>query len=902
MITIDSPYLATTAGNYTAAHLTEVALAENNYAPLVVVDFGEVEVLAVDAGEEITLPEDWESVRAIASNGQTFTPAENPESPQAGEFVCNPYTNTVRVYGSYGRSLQIYGLTRSIKFSPPLLSPPYPALFTNLPLQGTIQISRSFEQQPSAQFELESTLPKSQLQAIFTPGGELELYGIPLRINSVSITELPRAIYPDARCQLSVSLGGKWENYNEPVFLRSNGKNDTPNDTPFQDADCLIPSGASADTFYTTTTVPALLKKAGIPYSGPTLAVVDIDKGTRRDAAVNPVGLLEERVRVANSFIRWSSAAAVEAVPISGLRVWEYQEHEILGEVTTSYEAIAKTSKKAIAIPNLNPPLPDLTNFPSTVTAAPIPTLKNELPTALGFEYPNSELSGKFQETRRDQFERTQGQSQLRYVRKEPTKTTRIEGDAEAHVPLEGVESIQVMSLCFDAGGQTKTRTTVYEEDGATIYEIDEIWGFAYIAREIYDDSRDRLNGDPNQYWQCLKQTRTDYTYDLATGYFLYTYTSGYNTVRYRQESAESPETLGLDPDDSEYELYQFIRIPVVGRNSNKLRLDPNYTTEGLSELTKICNRDGTSTLVPVINPNFAPDYYVEEQRQESVAFASRPNPENEGVVGTADDPLLPDLIVGEESRFEKKTQITPAIYQQILTGSNNGYPTSKQGQELTAQQIVDYIKQFKAQGPSINQALEETSIERSTGDPPVAQRKPAVYEQEQAKNGIDAGFEPTYKYYLQTAGYTIDDPVNGSENFSVAETLEEALTAAKCKAAIENWRNGFSENLQIAANSQIKEGDRFNYWCNGEYRKRIVLSAQTPLNILGTVNGQPKVTGITTLTLGRWMLPNVNYVKIPMPTASISNFNVVNQTLGGVLDWTRVRSRRNPNPSPDTQ
>ncbi|MHC5832861.1 MAG: hypothetical protein ACYT04_96985, partial [Nostoc sp.] len=94
-----------------------------------------------------------------------------------------------------------------------------------------------------------------------------------------------------------------------------------------------------------------------------------------------------------------------------------------------------------------------------------------------------------------------------------------------------------------------------------------------------------------------------------------------------------------------------------------------------------------------------------------------------------------------------------------------------------------------------------------------------------------------------QTAGYTAASPVNGSESFPLAKTLGEALIAASCKLAIENWRNGFTETLQIGGNLDIKEGDRFNYWCNGEYRQRVILGIQTTLNILGAVNGVPKVT-----------------------------------------------------------
>jgi hypothetical protein len=124
---------------------------------------------------------------------------------------------------------------------------------------------------------------------------------------------------------------------------------------------------------------------------------------------------------------------------------------------------------------------------------------------------------------------------------------------------------------------------------------------------------------------------------------------------------------------------------------------------------------------------------------------------------------------------------------------------------------------------------------------------------------------------------------------------------AARCKLAIENWRNRLTETLQIDGNLLIKEGDRFNYYCNGEFRQRVVLGVQTTINILGVVNGIPKVTATTSLTLGRWMLPNLTYSKVLVPKepkapeVNITVLNVIDAELGSIIDWARIRSRRNP-------
>ncbi len=882
MIFIDSPYLQETIGTYSAAIVAQVMLADNNYAPLTVIDYGGIaSAIIVNPAD---LPDDWQQITSVIANGVILSPAENPESPQIGEFIYNPYANTVEPFTKEPvQSLLITGTPKIISMIPPLLPPPYPALFTSLPIEGSIQISRSFENQPSAQFEFETTLSKGQLQSLFAPGLELDLYGIALRINNISITELPRSIYPNSRCKVSVSLGSKWENYlNEPVFLRSDGANPIT----FNQFECQ-PSGTTSDQ-NRSTTIQALLTKLGISYIGPTLAPIDIPRDTPRDATANPVQLLQDRVRLANCFLRWSNAGGIEAIPINNLPTWSYNEWDIIGEIETNYEAIARPSKKPFTAPYLNPLPPNLTSFPSTIQSAPTPTLGYEYPTALAFEYPNVELTGDFQDNPSQQEEATQGNSKPRFVRKPTKRETRIEGDSNAYNPPEDVDTIQAMSLCFDLGGPTKNRIYVTEEDGAVVEQINEIWGFFFIADQIYDENKEKLSGNPDNYWGCIRRTTASHVYNENTGYLLNIYENGYNTVRYRQESSESPETLQFSPDDEDYSLYKFFQIPVLSQTSNLLRLMPEYSIQDGLEWITICNRDGTSSLEAVINPDYAPPYYTEAERTESSAFARRSNPDDETL----------DLIVGEESRFESSLQISEAVYEEKLIGFEEGYPVYKRGQEISPARYSKYIKQFKAQGQQIAEALEQTSVENGTGSPPQASRRPPRYTREDPapKDKIEREKEK-YRYFLRTEGYNQSDPTNGTESFPLAKNFEEAFQAAKCKAAIENWRNGLQEKISISGNLNIKEGDRFNYFCNGESRQRVVLSVSHVFNILGVVDNIPKITLLTQLTLGRWILPSVDYSKVLVPVQDLNGTITfaLNQTLGSILSHIRSPSRRNP-------
>jgi hypothetical protein len=891
-------------GNYSA--YMEVG-ESGYYAALANVEIEGERINFVAVGEiPIQLDADF-IPKAIAVNGINFVPAGNPQEPVAGEYIYNPYNQTVTVYGN-GNVVMI-GERESVPVYPPLLRSPHPWLLTSFPLEGQISINRSFEQHPSASFEFETSVGKSFLQAALNPGLEVDIYGIPLRINSLpSIKELPRAIYPDGRVRVSISFGGRWENYvNDPCFLRGDGRNSFGNETPFADPDCQVGQGNSSIN-KSSTTVPTLLKKIKIPYIGPGLIEVQIPPDTPLDATINPVSALQERVRIANGFVFWSNPEGAEVKVVGSQSNWVYSEKDILGEIDTSYDAIDRPSKrKLISVEGFNPPEPDLINFPNSPIPFPIPILRGERPTALAYEYPNSELSGEFSQPKDKNEEKTQGQSKPRYAKKEPQRTTRIEGDKNADVPLEGVNYVQNMSLCFDIGGQTKTRTFVNEENGTRVQEINEIWGFAYTAISIYDSGSKRLKGTVSETWKLLKKTTTNYVYDTNTGYLLYIIEDGFNTVRYKQESNDDPETLKLKSDSDELPLYAFIQIPVTSRTSYRLKLMPNWSSEGLFETFKRCNRDGTSSTEIIFNPNYAPPYYVEIERSESLSFNSRPNPKNKNITTTSTTKRKPDLTAGEESRFQSIIDITPAKYQIFLTGEVvSGFAVQRQGAELQPQKFIKYIRKFKAQGQSIAEALEEVSVEEGTGDPPTAQRRADLFarEEDNQDNKLNSNdtSDKLYRYFVQTAGYSFADPIGGSESFSAAQTLGQALTAARCKLAIENWRAGLTENLQIPGNLGIKEGDRFNYFCNGEYRQRVVLSVNHNISILGVIGNQPQITIITSLTLGRWIFPPLtwNQVLIPdsNPRPQDENLLVINpvlEKLGSLLDWNGTRSRRNP-------
>lgn len=913
MFTITSNNLNKINSNYSSQ--SRITTGNHYFARLAAIGFNSQETLSVANiyGNEITLPDDVGDVTTIFANGQILLPALDPQNPQQGEYIYNPYTKKVTVY-SYSQSVNIFYSPVSVTFAP-RLTRTLPTLFLLLPLEGQVSLSRSFENHPTGSFSFETHYTKDQVMSILAPGREFSILDIGYRVNNISCSELPRSIYPDGRIKVSVSLGGKWENrLNQPCFLRQDGKNTLSNNEPFTDSECLTNTQNTSDP-NNSISINTLLRRINVILLGKQLKSVPVPVGTLKDQVVNPDQLLQERLRVANSFIRYSDNDAVKVIDIKSSAGHTILESEILEQIDSSYEAISKNSKTTLIPQSFNSPNFDLTNFPSAV-ANPSPFITGEFTKNLGFEYPNVELTGKFSEPKNNQ-ENTQGKSP-RYIRKQPNRQTRIEGDPKANELPQGVTTLKVMSLCFDLGGEQKTRTFITEEYGVTVQTIEEIWGFVFTGEDIYSNISKQYGTDPTPFWKCVKRVQTDYIYDLTiggeggTGYLIRKVGQGYTTVRWQQESTDKPETVGIAGDVSDYttakrELYTFFQIPILERHSRVLKLQPEYETNesDIFELIKKCNRDGTASYEPLMNPDYAPPYYIEHERTEKISFKSRSNPANDGRDIRSDATFEPDLYVGSIEVTESIiTEIIPAKYEQKLIRFENGYPVYQRGKLVEPQKWFKYNYKYGASGQAIATAVEDVNVESGTGELPSVSERMLRYEKETPGEDPDTNKqknEPTYKYLIRTAGYSQEDPINGSESFTLAETLKEALIAAKCKLAIENWRNGYSENLTINLRTEIKEGDRVFYFCNGQYRQRIVISVNHEFNILGNIDGSPVVTGQTKLTLGNLVYPNLEYSKIKLPIVDDSSkpkvvvSSVINEYLGGLLDLSTIKNRRNP-------
>lgn len=885
-----------TSSNRTYRYASGVHLADAGYKDRLNLG-GQIEQFQVVSVVDTKIEAGLEPIEVRTIDGKVLIPAKNPPTIEPGEYLFNPYDQSIKFHASLSGAIVRIKTRQSHQKAATVLYGVEDPLLSNLPVTGRLTINRGFESPPSASLSGKvKGYRRSQILAWLLPGTFVRLMGLPLQITQINCEEIAESASGELSVEINISFGSEWAyKLSRPVFIRDDNIT-APSPEKFLDPQCLSPSGLRKNQRQVE--IPYFLNKAGVPYIGPRLEHYTREINTPARSTLIPNSLISgDRPLIVGGFPYFSNLSGIEIRKLDGVKIHTYYPNQIIGNVSSSYDSISPNHslRNMVYYPKL---AMEISQRHYPITPEPLAIL-SEPESPLGFEYRNAELSGDFNDPQKiDPPEHTM-RSQPRYVLIEQKSERKVEGDENAHLPLEGVRTIQVMSLCFDLGGQTRERTISYYQGGVEMFAVEEKYGFAFRAIDIYDDARKKLSGNPLEYWQLIRSIRRDFIYH-NTGYLLAVLESGFSLGRFRQESQDQPETLRLKTSSPEWRLFQFQRVPVVQRTTNKLKYlsDVDQPADSF-ELYKKCNQDGTSEWAVLANPDYAPPYYNLQSRIESNSFASTPNPANARVTG--DKKRMPDLVYGEESRFERTTYYTPPEYQYIYT--NEG---AIRGPEIKPPETKTFIYSFKAQGESIGSGREESQTEKSSGFPPLATRRPNLYRREEvtpgaAKNLLGKKEKPeTYIYYLQTPGYTLANPSEGSESFPHADTYEKAITAAKSKCQIENYRSGLQESLKIAANLAIEEGDRFNYYLNGEFRQRVVLGISAEFLILRDQENRPILQGTYNLSLGRYRTPVVNCKKVLQPKppgqeVNVTSLNVISGEIGYTLPWFDIRSRRNP-------
>lgn len=792
------------------------------------------------AGSTYTLTTTADAVFAVGTSGGTiWRPATSVTSPAPGEFVFNPFTGTVTLTLGAGFQLvagQAITLVAAVATVASTIALPAPVFARHVQLRD-LSWSISLEGHPSGSLEIAAndfTLPA--IKERLSKGTEFSLYGIGLRCGAMRVATASRRDYPVGLHVVSISLEGKWENYaDEPFPWRNLGE--------FSAAQ----SDATADdeVVAATYTLAEIAAAVGATYQGP-VGVVPVPENAGPGESTTLAQELADFTRINGSVLDWGADAAIAFKPVTQGRVWDYRGATLVQD--SLVQEVGANSTPSTFTPSESLLLPEpVVGLPAIVGTVDTPTLREEPGSGIVIEWENVQLTGQFSEApAADDSEDTLagGGGRSRWVRRRREITTVAEGDTDAALPPTGAVAVKDVSLNFDQSGPTKTLTTTTKEDGFVTLVEQWRYGYAFTAAEV-TNADGEINGSPSAWWALIEYTRKERQIDRArTGYAYGWDTTGWRLARFKQETATDPETFGMDSNDPELPLYQFERVPITELERDLLiqhrDVYDNIDVSGQrGEIITYTLPDGSTGYTYLRNPNYAEPMLVSASSREMVSFIDRANPDGED---------LPRLISGREeySRMVRKPE--PGKRRVLRLGAGN---PEQQG-DRTPDRYTDYSSQFTAQDGQYNNSLEDTKFQDYEGRPGEADRLPPEYTQEEPPEG-DGGSSTTdeattNRLYLLNSG-SPTQTLGQQFNYPRAATLEQALTAIRTDATLENLEQGTSEQVTILWNPDIRPGDQFIYLDNGEVRRRFVRSCQwqqewTRDGMLGTVQ----------LDLARWV------------------------------------------------
>lgn len=296
-----------------------------------------------------------------------------------------------------------------------------------------------------------------------------------------------------------------------------------------------------------------------------------------------------------------------------------------------------------------------------------------------------------------------------------------IEGDPNPEVPptinrgfyQEAYPSdyLRAPTHAFDAGGITKTKTTIKTFNGETIEEIKETYGLAYKSTDVWSINvtssspfrytQEFLNPSIDTYWEQVSYERKTYSHD-SDGSFQGFVSSGWKLQRFRQES-ESLELLDLrveelDPatDDDRLavitilkSLYVHQRTPISSSLINALeRMDTHYAdiTDDSKYVKKSFFSQSNTQLIP--------------------------DPES-----TDDDPL-PPIVTGENKTEETYTTVispqsrnSPQVPERYQIRS---FSTDSSGQSFRDSASINQVSTSTGRPATVSKILRTTPNPRN--------------------------------------------------------------------------------------------------------------------------------------------------------------------------------------------
>lgn len=814
-----------------------------------------------------------------------------PNSPTTAALPLPPPGTPVTV---------IVGVSSNTKYVPP----PYPPIFTALPLEGTFKWSLSWEGHPSGSFEFRTRafLKETVIQSL-REGTEFNAWGVGFRVGNLSIVEIPATLQPMRMISVSVSLGGKHENYVDRVVALRSGSTNTSN-TNTIDPDCfgqMTPTQQVQAQNPTETSVAALATKAGDVFSGPSMPV-PIPRDTLPSVGTTFLSKAQEQLRQNGCFLRFSDPDAVKAITLQSVSTWTFQESDIRSPINASPSG----KKVQPFVGGAFHPLPlgsILPAIPIPAPALPVPVAENQSVYPFIHTYePRHKIEGTFSLSGQLQEpEPTQGSSDITTVptwtMREPVIQTIPDGDViNPNLPPANTGSLKDLSNVFSQSGVTKTYKLATTEDGLPVSDYLEKWGFIFYLKDMYQDNV--LLGAVNV-WGLIEQKYTTYLYDPIHGYALGSDTIGWELVRHEEETEQGNNTIDLATGDPALELITYFANPYRRQERNYLKpLRSQYKDVELPPLLtyKICLPSGASELAYMPDPTWTEPYFVAQNTVHENSFKVMADPNDPTKLKTT----------GKEAFHRKFITVLPSKNTTVNVSPALGQLDSE---ELEQDAYNEYTSVFSSQDAGYANSLDTTDFVRNSDRPPLATKKPSLLERVPPPGGEPStpAIPTGYNYYA----YTNLDPFysastsklqGGSLSYPTAKTLEQAKMAAKTEITISNIRDCLQESFTIPFSPHIKDGDRLTYTCNGTVRQRRVLSISHEVQIKALVENTMIVTSSgSVVSCGLERVTPVQFTQEQepsnsqnQPTSNVSDLFIANnQPLGEILD-PGLQTRRN--------
>lgn len=821
-----------------------------------------------------------QSVEAVEVLGVRYTPASNAESVAPGEFLWDFYNETIVLISlspiSTDARIVLYAVTDLFT---DYCSPPYPSIFSLVPMEGSFSWEVGFEGQPGGSFEFttHAYLKQAVIQSL-TPGGEFSAYDVGFRVNAISITELPASKSPQRLIKVSVSLGGKQENYLDRIV------NLVPPGAVIDDnLDCLgkiTEAKFLASEYPSSTTVQALASRSGTSFSGVSMNI-DIPRDTPRNQGITFISKATEQVRQHGCFLRYSDYSGVRAINLDSVPTHSFTEKEVLSPISAS---IAGKKISTLGGAGSFGALPIGTVLPSVVQEPPQIAISSENQSIYPFVHtyePRCSLSGRFEADEEKYLtESSQGSAQENAVpmwkRRERVIQEIPDGDLRPDIPPANTGALKDLSNNFSSSGITKTYKLDKTIDGLPQSQYLQRWGFAFLAAQMYSNDEKTIPGARNV-WQMIEEKTTTYLYDDQTGYQLGSDTVGWELTRFSEETGKETVTLntGKEADLAKRKLYEYFKLPY--RKQDRVLLEAlrsYYVDIGFPpvEVYPVCLPNGKKTYRAVFDPTYVEPFFAAVTTTHENSFKAIPDPDS-----TTAKPLPPKT-TGKEAFFRKN--VTVLASKTTTTSAEASF--SAHNDNRAEDSYNEYNSQFSSTDAGFSNSAENTNFTRQPNRPPIATKLPPLDERIEPENlaGKPQAEPILYNYYAETSydtfyrsggikssGAASTEVVGSSLSYPAAKTLALAQAAARTEINISNIKDCLQESLAIPFSPQIKEGDRLNYTCNGTVRQRRVLSISHEVRFNGLVGGVPIVTSPgSKVTLGLERKTNVTFSKEKQP------------------------------------